>query len=103
MVIEMTYLLAKATVEDFEEWKSSFGRHDSFRTEHGQRGYQVFRSVDDSNEVVVLFEWDDEEDPRAFFRSEEMRERLAAAGVEGQPEMSALKLIDRESATEPSV
>lgn len=98
----MVYLLAKAPVEDFDEWKSAFDGYDSFRTEHGQRGYQVFQSVDDSNEVTVLFEWDDGEDPIAFFRSEEMRERMATAGVKGQPEMSALKFVDRKSPVEPT-
>lgn len=52
----MTYLLGKAAVEDFEAWKSAFDRFDSFRTDHGQEGYQVFRNVDDQNEAVVLFE-----------------------------------------------
>lgn len=97
----MTHLLATATVEDFSAWKSAFDRIDSYRVEHGQRGYQVFQSVDDPDEVVLLFEWDDSEDPRAFFRSEEMRERLAEAGVQGQPDLSALTLIDQKSTAEP--
>lgn len=98
----MTYLLGKASVEDFEAWKSAFDRFDSFRTDHGQRGYQVFQSVDDPNETVVLFEWDDDEDPRAFFASEEMRERLAEAGVKGRPETTELEFIDRKSSQRPS-
>ena len=98
----MTYLLGKAAVEDFEAWESAFHRFDSFRTDHGQEGYQVFQSVDEPNDAVVLFEWDDDKDPRAFFRSEGMRERLAEAGLKGQPELSALRSIDRKSAAEPS-
>ena len=98
----MTYLLGETTVEDFEAWKSAFEGNDSFRAEHGQRGYQVFQSVDDPNEIAVLFEWDDEEDPRAFFTSEEMRERLADAGVKGQPDLSTFELIDQKSNIGPS-
>jgi quinol monooxygenase YgiN len=98
----MAHLLAKAPVEDFEQWKSAFDRFDPFRTEHGQRGYQVFQSTGDPNDVVVLFEWDDSEDPRAFFTSEEMRERMAQAGVKGQPDLSVLRFVDQKSATEPS-
>ncbi|WP_332898155.1 antibiotic biosynthesis monooxygenase [Haladaptatus sp. CMSO5] len=98
----MAFLVAKATVADFEAWKSSFDSNDSFRTEHGQLGYQTFQSVDDPNEVVVLFDWDDAEDPRAFFGSEEMRERLAAAGVKGMPELSVVKMVDQKSVIEPS-
>ena len=102
MVKKMTYLLGTVAVEDVEEWKSEFAENDSFRTEHGQRGYQVFQSVDHPNEITVLFEWGDEEDPRAFFNSEEMRERLGDAGVKGQPELSALQMIDQKSTTEPT-
>lgn len=89
-------------MEDFEAWKSAFDRFDSFRTDHGQQGYQVFQSVDDPNEAVVLFEWADDEDPRAFFASEEMRERLAEAGVKGRPELTELEFIDQKSTQHPS-
>jgi heme-degrading monooxygenase HmoA len=98
----MTYLLGKASVEDFDAWKSAFERFDSFRTDHGQEGYQAFQGVDDPNEVVVLFEWADDEDPRAFFASEEMRERLAEAGVKGRPELTELEYIDQKPAQHPS-
>lgn len=98
----MAYLLAKATVDDIETWKSSFESNDPFRTEHGQRGYQVFQSGDESDEIVVLFEWDEAEDPLAFFGSDEMRERMTDAGVKGTPEMSVVELIDQKSSVESS-
>lgn len=98
----MAHLLATSRVEDFDSWSTSFDQNDDFRTEHGQRGYQVYRSVDDPNEVTVLFDWDESEDPRTFFESEEMRERLADAGLQGKPDMSLLELVDRRSAIEPS-
>ena len=98
----MTYLLGKSTVDDFDAWKSSFADNDSFRTEHGQRGYHVFQSVADPNEVTVLFEWDDDEDPEAFFRSDEMRERLADAGLQDQPELATVTLVDQTSTIGPS-
>lgn len=98
----MTYLLAQATVADFDAWKSSFDSNESIRTENGQRGYQTFRSLEDENEIVVLFDWDDQRDPREFFTSDEMRKRMAEAGVQGIPEMSAVELIDQKSALEPS-
>lgn len=98
----MTYLLGRAAVEDFEAWKSAFDEFESFRADHGQAGYQVYRNRDDPNEAVVLFEWDDDEDPRAFFASDEMQERLAEAGVKGQPDLTELDLIDQKSAHQTS-
>lgn len=94
----MTYMLGKASVEDFDEWQSKFEEYDDYRTEHGQRGYQVLQSVEDPNELVVLFDWDDAENARALFASEEMRERLAAAGVKGQPETAFYEKVDEKSA-----
>lgn len=92
----MTFLLGRAEVEDFDEWKTNFYDNDAYRTEHGQRGYQVFQSVDDPKEAVVLFEWDETEDGRAFFESEGMRERLADAGVKGRPEMTSLERVEQK-------
>lgn len=98
----MAYLLAKAPVEEFDAWKSAFEGFDSFRTEHGQLGYQVFQSAHDPDEIVVLFEWDENEDPKAFFESEAMRERMAQAGVKGKPDLSVLTFVDQKSTPTPS-
>ena len=98
----MTYVLGTSPVEDFEQWKSTFHDNESYRTEHGERGYQVFQSVDDPNEVTVLFEWDENEDPRAFFESDEMREIMAEAGLTGAPEITVLESVDQKTAQQPS-
>lgn len=92
----MVYLLATADVDDFDEWKSNFDGNDTYRTEHGQQGFQAFQSADDPNEVVVLFEWDDREHARALFDSDEWREKLAEAGVKGQPDLSFLERVAHE-------
>ena len=90
----MTYLLGRSAVEDFDARKSNFDANDAYRTDHGQRGFQVFQSADDPNEVVVLFEWDDRENARALFDSAEWQERLAKAGVKGKPDLSFLERVD---------
>lgn len=96
LVNQMPYLLGKAEVDDFGEWKSNFDENDSYRTDHGQQGFQVFQSVDNPNETVVLFEWDETENARALFESEEMRERLATAGVKGRPDLTFLERVDQK-------
>lgn len=98
----MTYLIGKSAVEDFEKWRSTFQTNESYRSEHGERGYQVFQSVDDPNEVTVLFKWDENKDPRAFFESEQMRKIMAEAGLIGRPDMTVAKLVDHKPAQQPS-
>lgn len=97
----MTYLIGKSAVEDFEKWRSSFKDNESFRTEHGEIGYQVFQSMDDPNEIVVVFEWDENEDPRSFFHSDEMRERMTDAGLIGPPDLTPAELVDRKVPEQP--
>lgn len=96
-VIQMTHLLGISAVEDFDHWHSEFRNNESYRADHGENGYQIFQSIEDPDEVVVIFEWDDDEDPRAFFESEEMRERMENAGLKGHPETTALRLVDQKS------
>lgn len=92
----MVYLLGKSSVEDFDTWKSNFDDNDSYRTDHGQRGFQAFQSTDDPNEVIVLFEWDEQENARALFDSEEMRERLTKAGLKEPPELTFAERVDQK-------
>lgn len=100
--VKYVYLLGTSPVEEFETWKSSFQENESYRAEHGEIGYQVFRTVDDPNEIVVIFEWDENEDPRAFFQSEEMRERMADAGLTRAPDLTPIELVERKSSQYPS-
>ena len=98
----MVYLLARASVDDFDAWRSAFDENDDYRTEHGQRGYQVLRPRDSHDEVVVLFEWDDDRSPVEFFDSAGMRARMREAGVRERPEMTLLDEVTRRASAGPS-
>lgn len=87
-------MIGEVGVAEFDEWRTHFEANESLRADHGQRGFQVFQSVEDPDEVVVVFEWDDEGNARELFDSEEMRGRLADAGVKGRPEMSFFERVD---------
>lgn len=58
--------------------------------------------MNDPDEAIALFEWADEGDSRAFFASEELRERLEEAGVNGRPELTELEFIDQKPTRHPS-
>lgn len=100
--VKLMYVLGTSPVEDFKKWKSAFKDNESYRSEHGELGYQVFQSVDNPNKVSVLFNWDDTEDPRAFFESDEMSEVMAEAGLTGAPEITVLESVIQKSAQQPS-
>lgn len=78
----MVYTLQRATVEEYDSWKSVFDEHGERRTESGSQGGELFRSTQNQNEVVILLEWDSEENARSFIESDDLRETMQDAGVQ---------------------
>jgi len=93
----MKYLMGQTTVTEFDRWHSTFKGNASHRAEHGERGYQIFQIADDPNEIVLLFEWDDDSDPRAYFESDETRETMSEAGVISPPDLTELEKVEQQS------
>ncbi|KAB1196077.1 MULTISPECIES: antibiotic biosynthesis monooxygenase [Haloferax] len=62
----MAYLHVKSTVDDYDAWKSSFDEYHTLRAEHGGKGYQLFQSADNPNEIVVVIEFDSVENARGW-------------------------------------
>ncbi len=87
----MAHLLVHSTVEGYAKWKSVFDAHSAMRKTAGSKRGRHFRSVDDPNEVWVLFEWDDIEKARAFGGSAELREAMQEAPAVGGPEIHFLE------------
>jgi heme-degrading monooxygenase HmoA len=94
----MAYLIVHHTVEDYAAWKLVFDGHASSRKEHGSKGAQVLRSAQNPNEIVIITEWDNLHDARAFASSPGLREAMQNAGVVGRPEVLFLNEVERQPA-----
>jgi hypothetical protein len=81
------YTLIRHRVASYAKWKAVFDEHARVRVTNGQRSERLFRSEDDLNEVVLLLEWDLEENARRFMGLAELRETMLRAGVLGMPEV----------------
>ena len=92
----LSYVLVKQTVADYARWKPIFDAVGANRVAGGSKGGQLFRSADDPNEVVMLFEWDLEK-ARQFSQSDELRAKMQEAGVLGSPEFYFLEEIEQLS------
>ena len=82
----MPYVLVRNEVEDFAKWKAVFDQHAAFRENYGSLGYQLFNSVDNPNEVFILFEWDTVAHAQQFTSSDELRQAMQKAGVISRPD-----------------
>ena len=64
----MATIISRRKLEpgDFDNWEARFASAAEARKQAGCRGIRRFRSVDDPNEVVVIFDWDSHENARRF-------------------------------------
>ena len=81
----MIHVLIRHEVADYPAWKSVFEAALDWRRKSGERSYRIFHSVGNINDLTLLFEWESLEQARAFAASDELKARMAEAGVKGQP------------------
>ena len=91
----MPHMLIRHKVKSFANWKSAFDEHASVRKAAGSKGGILFRSAEDPNEVVILFQWSDLGAARKFAQSENLREVMKDAGVVGQPDIFFVEELER--------
>ena len=86
----MAHIVVWHQVEDFDLWKSKFDEHGSIREAAGSQGGTIYRSSDDSKEVVIVLGWDSKENAQEFMASQDLETVMADAGVTGQPMVAFL-------------
>jgi hypothetical protein len=81
----MALLIIRHKVKDFAHWKTAFDAHAGARAKAGLTNARVTRSVDDPNEVVLIFDAADLEQAKAFGVSDDLRAAMQNAGVTDMP------------------
>ena len=86
----MIYLLVHHEVADYPAWKAVFDSSLDWRTKHGERNCRIFRGVQNPNELTLMFEWESFEKAQGFIASDELKTRMAKAGVKSTPRIEFL-------------
>ncbi len=86
----MVNVLIHHEVADYTVWKAAFDSAYDWRRKHGERSCRIFRSTGNVNDLNLFFEWESLEQARAFLASEELKARMASAGVKGEPRIDFL-------------
>ena len=81
------------TADDYDKWRPVFDEHETMRKAGGSKGGRVFRNAENSNEIVLLMDWDDVENARRFADSDDLRQTMERAGVVGRPEAVFLEEV----------
>lgn len=92
----MAHLLVHHKIEEYTKWKSAFDDHSGHRAENGSMGGKVFRNADDPNDIFVLLEVSSVENAKKFAQSEDLKEAMQKAGVQG---MLAIYFVEEAAVT----
>jgi quinol monooxygenase YgiN len=76
-----TIALVRHQVADFDAWKKVYDGFVPVQTEHGVHAYQVLRSIEKPNEIIVTHTFASRESARNFFAMPELKEAMSQAGV----------------------
>ena len=76
----MPAILIRQRVPDYIAWRQHFDDHAHARTANGCQGVQIYRTLDDSRETIVLLTWDTLMRARLFAQSDDLRESLDQSG-----------------------
>ncbi len=81
----MTTLAVRHTVQDYDTWKGAFDAHEGVRRGHGATGHRVLR---DGQDVLVLIDFDTQEQAGAFTADPSLKQAMANATVAGTPDIT---------------
>ena len=86
----MGFVTIKARIADYDTYKKVYDGMTSVRKEWGCISERAFRNSSNPSEVMVLLEWDDMRKCQEYTMSNDARDAMSRAGVQGTPEITFL-------------
>ena len=86
----MGFVTIKACIADYDTYKKVYDGMTSVRKEWGCVSERAFRNSSNPSEVMVLLEWDDMRKCQEYTMSNDARDAMSRAGVQGTPEITFL-------------
>lgn len=88
-------IMVRHRVNDYNAWKTEFDNFSEFRKSQGELSYQILQPIDDTNNLRLIFEWDDVTRAKKFLESPELRMTMEKAGVTEKPEITFVTEADK--------
>ena len=82
----MIRLFIRHNVADYQAWRQGYDDFDEQRRSMGVTGDAVYQSIDNPNDVTAFHDFDTAEQAQAFVGSDELKNAMQNAGVQGEPE-----------------
>jgi hypothetical protein len=87
----MNIVIIRHKVADYAKWRPAFDADEERRKVAGFTNPRVYRSADDKNEIVAIFDIADIKKAKEFVSAPDLKELMMKAGVVDQPTMFFLE------------
>jgi heme-degrading monooxygenase HmoA len=81
-------------VRDYDAWKLVFDEHGDVRRRHGATGHELYRGLDDPNEVTAVNHFPSREQAEAFAADPSLKEAMERGGVISEPRITWAEEIE---------
>jgi uncharacterized protein (DUF1330 family) len=93
----MAWTHVRHWVEDYPKWKEVFDSTAEYKRSHGWKGYRLHAIEGNNNYLLVMEEFETEDQAREFLASEYLREAMSSAGVSDEPDILVVELLEEGS------
>ena len=83
----MAMMIIHHRVQNYETWRPVYDAHEPARASAGLTNGRVYRSAEDPDDIVILFDMADRKKAEAFAASEDLKAAMQRSGVQGRPDM----------------
>jgi hypothetical protein len=83
----MGVMIVHHFVRDYAAWRPAYDAHEAARRAAGLTNGRVFRSTEDPNDILILFDTSDRRRAEEFGGSEDLKSAMQNSGVIGQPKI----------------
>jgi quinol monooxygenase YgiN len=84
----MISVIVQHEVRDYDTWRPVFDEHASVRKHHGASGHEIYRGLDNPNELTIVNHFASREQGEAFASDPSLPEAMQRGGVIGQPRVT---------------
>jgi hypothetical protein len=83
----MVRLFIRHNVADYQAWRQAYDDFGEQQRALGVKDEAVYQSIDNPNDVTVWHDFETAEEAKAAVGSDELKNAMQNAGVEGEPEI----------------
>jgi hypothetical protein len=80
-------IVLRHSLRDYGAWRPVYDGHEAARAAAGLTNGRVYRSAEDPDDILILFDTADRRKAEEFAASDDLRTAMQRAGVVGPPEI----------------